>query len=84
MIQETVTPQLVLLFVPSVQSTPSVHIMPPVESTSAAPPVIVASEPAGEPQVEQVVPNAEVENPIEVPQAAPQPEPQPVQPLRRS
>ena len=74
-IQETVTPQLVPLFVPSVQSTQSVQITPPVQSTSTAPPVVIAPEPASEPQAEQVAPNAEVENPIEVPQAAPQPEP---------
>ena len=83
-IQETVTPQLVLMFVPSVQSTPSVQIMPPIQSTSAAPQVKVAPEPASEQQAEQVAPNAEVENPVEVPQAAPQPAPQPVEPLRRS
>ena len=83
-IQETVTPQLVPLFVHSDQSTPFVHITPPVQSTSAAPPVVVAPEHASEPQAEQVAPNAEVENPVEVPQAAPQPEPQPIQPLRRS
>jgi len=58
--------------------------MPPVQSTSAAPPVVVAHDAASEPQADQVAPNAEVENPVEVPQAAPQPEPQPVQPLRRS
>jgi len=59
------------LFVPSVQSIPSVQITPPVQSTSAAPPVEVAPEPASEQQVEQMAPNAEVENPVEVPQAAP-------------
>ena len=55
MIQEIVTPQLVLLFVPSVQSTPSVQITPPVQSTSAAPPVVVAPVPASEPQAEQLM-----------------------------
>jgi len=77
-IQEIVTPQLVPLFIPSVQSTP------PIQCTSAAPPVEVAHEPASEQQAKQVVPNAEVENPVEVPQPAPQPAPQPVEPLRRS
>ena len=71
-IQETVTPQLVPLFVPSVQST------------SAAPPVEVVPEPTSEQQAEQMAPNAEVENPVEVSQTAPQPAPQPVEPLRRS
>jgi hypothetical protein len=54
-IQETVTPQLVPL------------IVPPVQSTSAAPPVEVAPKPASEQQAEQMAPNAEVENPVEVP-----------------
>ena len=84
MIQETVTPQLVPLFVPSVQSTPSVQIMPPIHSTSAAPQVEVAYEPASEPQAEQVAPNAEIENPVEVPQTAPQPAPQPVEQIGRA
>ena len=78
-IQEPITPQLVPLFVPSIQSTPSVQITSPIQSTSAAPQVEVAHEPASEPQAEQVAPNAEVQNPVEVPQAAPQPAPQPIE-----
>jgi hypothetical protein len=83
-IQETVTPQLVPLFVSSIQSRPSVQNTPPVQSTSATPPVEVAPEPASEQQAKQMAPNAEDKNPVEVPQAAPQPAPQPVEPLRRS
>jgi hypothetical protein len=73
-IQETITPKFVALFIPSFQSTP------PVQSTSAAPPVEVAPELASKSQGEQVAPNVEVENPVEVPQLAPQP----ISPLRRS
>jgi hypothetical protein len=59
-IQETVTPQLVPLFIPSVQSIPSVYVTPPIQSTSAAPPIVVAHKPASEPQAEQVVADVEV------------------------
>ena len=78
MIQEIVTPQLVPVFIPSVQSTPSIQITSPVQSNSAAPQVELAPEPASELQAEQVAPNAEIENTVEVPQTAPQPAPQPI------